>query len=110
MIIHFEQMETEVLPEFKGGEKELIRKCFSDENCKIMEGRLDPGASIGFHRHEDDYEIIYIITGRGTMVTEEGKESLKTGSCTYCPPGKAHSLVNTSQDELIFFAVIPKKA
>lgn len=110
MLIHFENIETEVLPEFKGGAGSLIRKCFSVDNCKIMEGKLEPGSSIGLHRHTDDYEIIYVITGKGTVKNDDGMESLKTGCVTYCPPGKAHTLINSGNEDLIFFAVIPKKA
>ena len=110
MLIHFEDIETEVLPGFRGGEGQYIRKCFSDENCKIMEGKLEPGSSIGMHTHTEDYEVIYVITGNGTIVNEDSREVIKTGSVSYCAPGKTHTVINDGNDDLIFFAVLPKTA
>ncbi len=40
MKIAFTDMEEEILPAFKGGEKEYRAKRYGDEACKIMSGRL----------------------------------------------------------------------
>ena len=47
MIIDFENMETQVMNNFKDGEKYTEAKMFVDDNNRIMFGRLIPGASIG---------------------------------------------------------------
>ena len=39
MKIAFTDMEEEILPAFKGGEKEYRAKRYGDEACKIMSGR-----------------------------------------------------------------------
>ena len=36
------------------------------------------------------------------------EEELKAGSCSYCPEGHTHSLVNTGEAPLQFLGVIPK--
>ena len=69
MKIAFTDMEEEILPAFKGGEKEYRAKRYGDEACKIMSGRLIPGASIGYHKHTEDYEVIFITAGEGTAIT-----------------------------------------
>ena len=50
MIIDFKEIEEQILPSFKGGEKEMQARIFSDDKAKIMCNRLQPGASIGYHR------------------------------------------------------------
>lgn len=94
---------------FKGGEKHLLAHMFTDETNRIFKGTLIPGASIGFHRHETDCEVIYIIEGRGSVILENGSEQVETGQCHYCPKGCAHSLVNDSDSNLVFFAVVAKQ-
>ena len=52
MKLDFNDIPEQVLPHFKGGEKEYVARMFWDGSTRIMRGRLDPGASIGLHRHE----------------------------------------------------------
>ncbi|MCI6255767.1 cupin domain-containing protein [Pseudoflavonifractor sp. HCP28S3_F10] len=107
MIIDFEQMETKHLEHFKGGEKSLNAKMHVDENNKILFGTLEPGASVGYHLHETDSEIIYILRGHGTVRYDEGSEQVREGQCHYCPKGHSHGLINDSGADLVFFAVVP---
>ena len=108
MNINFNEIEAKELVNFKGGEKSVFMKMFSDENNKVAMLCLEPGASIGLHRHEGNSEAIYIIEGNGEMLEEDGSVSpLKAGDCSYCPEGCAHSLRNPSDADLIVFAVIP---
>ena len=51
MIIDFKNMEEQILPNFKGGEKSYAVKKFTDDRNMIMYGRLESGASIGLHTH-----------------------------------------------------------
>lgn len=108
MILDFNTIEESVLPQFKGGEKAFHAKMATDSYNKIILGRLEPGASIGRHTHESNSEIIYVLQGKGMMWTEDGEETLTAGLCHYCPKGQAHSFRNESQEDLIFFAVVPE--
>ncbi len=109
MKIDFKSMEETVLPEFKGGKKNMFAKMHVDELGKIMYGRLEPGASIGMHAHETNSEIIYILCGKGRVLYDDTEERLEEGGCHYCPKGHSHSLINDSDKDLIFFAVIPEQ-
>ena len=51
MKIDFNSIEERSIPNFKGGEKALATRMFTDGNGKIMKARLEPGASIGTHTH-----------------------------------------------------------
>lgn len=107
MVIDFNQIEEVANPRFKGGEGDTLFRTFYDGKNKIMRGRLDIGCSIGYHIHEVNSEIIYIISGEAICITDEGQESLSAGMSQYCPKGHGHGLVNASTSEpLIFFAVV----
>ena len=107
MLINFAAIEESVIPNMRGGEKEYNVRIFNDGACKIMKGRLVPGASIGLHTHETDSEMIYILSGTGTMLAEGDTEILPAGSCHYCPKGGTHSLSNQNEEELVFLAIVP---
>ncbi|MBE6551498.1 MAG: cupin domain-containing protein [Ruminococcaceae bacterium] len=109
MIIKFENIEKTVMPNFYGGEKELSAAMFLDEMNRIMKATLIPGASIGFHKHETSSEILYILSGSGKVVYEDGETLIKEGECHYCKKGTSHSLVNTGNKDLVFFAVVPQQ-
>lgn len=107
MVIDFPNMPVEVIQAFKGGEREISLQTFTDEHHKIMHGILVPGASIGLHKHETNDEVLFVLSGHGTIL-EDGKATpLLHGQCTYCPKGHEHSLINTSEEtDLEFFAVV----
>ena len=109
MLIDFDAMETTVIPHMRGGEKEVSARMYTDPLGKIMRGTLIPRASIGLHTHETSSEIIYILSGTGKILYDDGCEALSPGSCHYCPKGHAHSLINDSGADLEFFAVVPEQ-
>lgn len=109
MKFDYSKIEPEVFPNFKGGEKNLSAKMFFDGTNRILHGSLEVGATIGMHVHETSSEIIYILSGDGKVLIDDGIEYLKAGDCHYCPKGHSHSLQNNSQSELlVFFAVVPE--
>ena len=65
---------------------------FHDEKNRIIYGKLIPGASIGVH-----------------VLMDGEYEKLEAGMCHYCPKGHTHSLMNDSDAELEFFAVVPEQ-
>lgn len=109
MIIDFKNMEEQILPNFKGGEKAYAVKKFTDDRNMIMYGRLESGASIGLHTHEGNCEMFYIIEGTGKVLMDGEYERVETGMCHYCPIGHTHSLINDSDSDLVFFAVVAEQ-
>ena len=108
MLIEFEKIDQQVLNQFKGGTGEFCLHAFDHPACRIMKGSLEPGASIGMHTHETNSEVIYILSGSGKVLYDDGQEMLSAGSCHYCPMGHAHSLMNTGSEKMTFFAVVPQ--
>lgn len=107
MLFDLKNEAPEVLPNFKGGEGEFIAKIHFDGLNKIIHGTLPPGAAIGKHTHEGDSEIIYILSGTGEVFYDGDIVPLEAGQCHYCPKGHTHSLMNNSEADLVFFAVVP---
>ena len=108
MIINFKEMSENTIEKFNGGEGHFCVKMFNDGTNKILQGRLEPGCSVGMHTHNGTSEIIYVLSGQGTMyLGDGGKEILNPGDCHYCPEGTGHSFVNESDADLTFFAVVP---
>ena len=107
MKLDFNDIPEQVIPRFKGGEKEIAARMFWDGSTRIMRARLDPGATIGLHRHENNREIIYVLSGRGTATTDGVPEPLGPGDCHFCPEDHEHQLVNDGTEPLVFLAVVP---
>lgn len=69
---------------------------------------LDPGATVGWHRHEGETEPYYILDGNGIFVDDDGSRN-EVGAGDICTifPGQCHALENNSQtDTLTFIALI----
>lgn len=108
MVIDLNKLPIKTMVNFNGGEKELSAHMFIDEaGNKIFFGKLIPGASIGLHTHETSCEVIYILKGKGKVLYQDEELEVSAGLCHYCPKGHAHSLINNSEEDLDFFAVVP---
>ena len=109
MIIDFESIPLTVVPHMRDGEKEVHLRKYQDDLGKIMRGKLIPGATIGLHVHETSSEVIYILSGTGKVLYDGEYEPLGPGSCHHCPEGHEHSLINDSDADLEFLAIIPEQ-
>ena len=109
MIIDFNNEKATVIPNFKGGEKAISAKMHFDGVNRILHGVLESGATIGLHTHETNSEIIYFLSGKGKVLYDGEYETVEQGMCHYCPKGHSHSLINESESDLVFFAVVPEQ-
>ncbi len=107
MIIDFKDIEEQVQPNFKGGEKACRVKAHVDGQNRIMRNVLEPGASIGYHSHERNSEVIYILSGQGHILFDNDiEEDVAAGQVFYCPMGHSHNLVNDGICDLEFIAIV----
>ena len=79
MIIDFKNMEETVSENFKGGEGVLYRKGYQDDMGKIIWLRIPQGSSIGYHSHESDCEVMYIVSGRARCIDDGEERVLQAG-------------------------------
>lgn len=108
MKIDFDKLEKKIIKEFKGGVGELLLRKFEDDTCKIMRSTLTEGSTIGLHKHEDDCEILYILSGKGYAICDGKREELSKGILHYCPKNSEHMIINTGDTDLEMFAVVIK--
>ena len=109
MNIKFNEMEEKHMPNFYGGDGELIANMYVDDKNKILRGKLEKGSSIGLHRHVPTSETIFIVSGKAKAICDGVEEFLSSGDCHYCPKGSEHTMINIGEEDLIFYAVVPQQ-
>jgi mannose-6-phosphate isomerase-like protein (cupin superfamily) len=70
---------------------------------------LEPGASVGYHKHEGEGELYYILSGIGEYTEDGVMTPVSAGMATYVYDGHSHGLVNTGKERMTFVAVIVKE-
>ena len=84
-------------------------RAYADEKNRIMVNRLIPGASVGLHTHQGSSETIYILEGGGKVIYDGEELRISAGQVHYCPEGHEHSMINDTESDLVFFAVVPQQ-
>ena len=90
-----------------GRVKRPLGELFGLRNFGVNLTRLAPGAmSALFHRHSKQDELVYVLQGRPTLVTDAGEMELEPGMCAGFPAGgTAHQLVNRSAEDVVVLEV-----
>lgn len=70
---------------------------------------LKPGCGIGYHVHEHETELYYIIKGTPTYNDNGTEVLLSEGDVAICAPGQGHSLTNKSDELAQVIALIIKE-
>ena len=67
---------------------------------------LKPGCSIGYHVHEADTELFYLIQGE-VLYNDNGVEyTLSAGDVMICPVGTGHAVANIGKEDAVLCAAI----
>lgn len=109
MITDFSDVNEETIENFNGGNGSYIVKRLESDGNRIMKGRLDPGSSIGSHKHMENCEFLYVISGTGKAYVSGKEEPVSPGTFHHCPKGNEHMLVNDGDEPLIFVAVVSRQ-
>ena len=67
---------------------------------------LKSGCSIGFHVHEKDSELFYIIKGTAEYNDNGEIRTVTAGDVTICPAGTGHGIENKAEETVELVAVI----
>ncbi|HZF83149.1 MAG TPA: cupin domain-containing protein [Burkholderiaceae bacterium] len=71
---------------------------------------LQPGDSIGYHKHTTNEDTYVIVSGTGTFKDKDGKDvPVKAGDVTIVRQGESHGLTNTGSVPLVFVDVIAEQ-
>lgn len=78
---------------------------------KVTEWRFPPGGHTGWHRHEMDYVVVPITSGR--LDIDDGKQvfaaELKTGVAYARETGVEHDVINPNDFEFVFVEIEIRK-
>ncbi|MBP3876407.1 MAG: cupin domain-containing protein [Lachnospiraceae bacterium] len=67
---------------------------------------LKPGCSIGWHIHETDSELFYIMKGCAEYNDNGEIRTVTAGDVTICPAGTGHGIANRTDEIVELTAVI----
>jgi uncharacterized cupin superfamily protein len=88
-------------------EKRPLADMFGLKNFGVNLTRLAPGGeSALLHRHSKQDELVYILEGTPTLVTDRGEVQLAPGMCAGFPAaGLAHQLVNRTDSDVVYLEI-----
>ena len=66
---------------------------------------LNPGCSIGFHVHDKDAELFYIVKGTAEYNDNGEIRTVTAGDVTICPTGTGHGIANKTDEVVELVAV-----
>jgi quercetin dioxygenase-like cupin family protein len=71
---------------------------------RVTEWRFPPGTTTGFHRHEYDYVVVPMITGRLRILLASGEAvgELVAGQAYFRQAGVEHEVINENAFEIVF--------
>ena len=67
---------------------------------------LKPGCGIGYHVHETDSELFYVMKGEALYDDNGVLCTVSAGDVMVCPAGTGHSVTNNGQEDVEICAVI----
>jgi quercetin dioxygenase-like cupin family protein len=78
-----------------------------DERMRVTEWRFAPGAATGFHRHEHDYCVVPLTTGKLRIEGKDGtsEAELVTGRSYTRKEGVEHNVINANDFDFVFIEV-----
>ena len=91
-----------------GRAKSVLGDLFSLKNFGVNLTRLAPNAVSALrHAHAKQDEFIYILQGRPTLHTDEGRAQLSLGMCAgfKAGTGNGHRLINETAEEVVYLEV-----
>lgn len=91
-----------------GREKRPLGDLFGLTNFGVNLTRLRPGAVSSIrHYHTKQDELVYILEGRPTLHTDEGRTVLSPGMCAGFKAGRenGHHLINETAEDVVYLEI-----
>jgi quercetin dioxygenase-like cupin family protein len=104
---HIEEVEAE--PAYEGV---TMRVAIGPEqgapvfNMRVFE--VQPKRKSPHHSHWWEHEV-FVLSGKGVVVTEQGELPIEHGSTVFVPGGEMHQFRNTGEDVLRFICLVPQE-
>jgi quercetin dioxygenase-like cupin family protein len=107
-------METYVRENMRGGNGAItLLKMFPDQEkpakCRLYSIlKLEKGCSIGWHTHDDETEIYYILKGEAETNDNGTIRTLRPGDITVTGKGAGHCIENKQEQPMEMLVVVIK--
>lgn len=107
-----ENLEVVVKTNLMGGKGDIVCRNFLKTEDAVGAGRMfsivtiQPGDSIGYHRHEGEYEVYYVLEGTAKIVDDGEEYLLHAEDMMQCKNGSSHSVENVGDGPLKMVALI----
>ena len=91
-----------------GREKRQLGNAFGIQNFGVNLTRLVPGGISALrHTHTKQDELVYVLQGTATLVTDAGRTRLEPGMCAGFRAGDpdAHQLVNETSEDVVYLEI-----
>ena len=112
MITYKDQQSHSVREFMRGGKKQVQLTQLSaglPEKMRMFNLlTLVPGASIGYHVHENETEMFYFLEGHGRVQDDQELRDVSAGDSMATFSGHGHSVENTGDTDLLILAAIVK--
>lgn len=112
MIRKASECKTECREQMRGGEGTVEITNFAVPSELNEKGRLfgkitlKPGCGIGYHVHETDSELFYLLSGCAEYDDNGEMKTVTAGDVMVCPAGTGHSIKNTGDEMVELIALI----
>ena len=112
MVIKSGKMRIEKKVNMRGGKGEieivhlLEKDMLKGKSRLFAKIKVPPHSSIGLHKHENEFEIFYVLSGEGVFYDNGEKVPVQAGDVCFTDSGESHSIENTSDKDLELLAVI----
>ena len=112
MIIKKLDQPVDMMSHVQKGEGIIARRQYLLPEDAYGSGRLfavfnlEPGDSIGYHQHQGEFELYYILKGQAKVRDNEKEYLLEEGDMMQCKDGDSHSIEAVGEESLEFMALI----
>jgi quercetin dioxygenase-like cupin family protein len=76
----------------------------------VGEAVIIPGQGHSFHKHPDQEEVIYVLTGEVEQWLDRDKRILRPGDSVFIPAGMVHASFNAGERDAIILAIFGPSA
>ena len=87
------------------GLQRILKEIFTSRHMTAHLGIIFPGQASSRHSHEHSEELVYVVSGEGTVTIGEETAPLLANTMVYGPPAIAHQYHNTGNSDLVLFVV-----
>ena len=77
-----------------------------NKNLTVIHAELKPGMGHNFHRHPDQEEMIYCISGQVEQWVNQEKQILRAGDAVYIDADVVHASFNVSSEPAQIIAIL----